>query len=226
MSAFAKLLLELDEMAKALPKDGDDKAGDKKIAAAAAEGGAADADKGKGKDADADADADVGAEDDADEDAEMSKSFKIPVVDAEGKAVLDTDGKPKMVDAVDGTQMMKALMARVEAGETDLAKALGTAVSLLKAQAKQIETLTSDLKRVADTGRGRKTVLAIHDKVASGDDLNKAEAKDGIPAAEFMAKAMTAQAAGKLTGLEVARAESAINRGLQVPADIISKVLS
>ena len=79
---------------------------------------------------------------------------------------------------------------------------------------------------LAGEGRGRKTVVSVSEKPVAGATMAKSQgAADGLSANEFMAKALAAQASGRLTGLDVARAESALNKGLPVPQDVVNRVI-
>lgn len=217
MSQYEKLLEELETMAKAMP--GDDAANDDKIAAAAAEAN---------PDADGDGDNDVtgehikpdgdegaGAEGGGGDDEEtMGKSFALKLEDG------------TELEAIDGTELVKSLMARVESNEGTVMKALGTAVDLLGKQGDMIKSLQDEVKKLAGEGRGRKTVVSVSEKPVAGATMAKSQgADDGLSANEFMAKALAAQASGRLTGLDVARAESALNKGLPVPQDVVNRVI-
>lgn len=217
--SFEKMLDELETMAKALPSDaGED---DENIQAAAAEGSEGDGgDSGEGAaaaEAEAGADAGDGAEsaaaadDDEGEDEGMAKSFSFTLEDG------------TVVEAQDGTELVKALMNRVEKNEQVLGKSLQTAVTLIKSQGDLIKSLQEKVTTLAGQGRGRKAVVSVTEKPST---LAKSEpAEEGMTGSEFMAKAMTAQAAGRITGMEVARAESHLNKGMQVPADIVARVI-
>lgn len=216
MSQYEKLLEELETMAKAMP--GDDAADDDKIAAAAAEANPdADGD-GKndvtGDDIDAGGEG-AGADDGAgDGDETMGKSFALKLEDG------------TELEAIDGTELVKSLMARVESNEGTVMKALGTAVDLLGKQGDMIKSLQDEVKKLAGEGRGRKTVVSVSEKPVAGATMAKSQgAADGLSANEFMAKALAAQASGRLTGLDVARAESALNKGLPVPRDVVNRVI-
>ena len=177
--------------------DGDGAEDDAAIAAAAADGEAA------GEDADADGDEPLG------------KSLRV----------IGEDGEEQ--DAIDATDLLKSLVERVETNETDMTKALTMVADLVKSQAAEIGALRSEVSRLGSAGRGRKAVLTVAEKPGAGD-LTKSdpvENGEGITANDFMAKAMEACTAGKITGLEVSRCESYLNRGLDVPANIKAKVL-
>lgn len=217
MSQYEKLLEELETMAKAMP--GDDAADDDKIAAAAANANPdADGDGDNdvtGEHIEPDGDEGAGAEGgDGDGDETMGKSFALKLDDG------------TELEAIDGTELVKSLMARVESNEGTVMKALGTAVELLGKQGDMIKSLQAEAKKLAGEGRGRKTVVSVSEKPTAGTTMAKSQgADDGMSANEFMAKALSAQAAGRLTGLDVARAESALNKGLPVPQDVVNRVI-
>ena len=218
MSQYEKLLEELETMAKAMP--GDDVADDDKIQAAAA---------AANPDADGDGENDVTGDDlntegseglgdegegDGDDKETMGKSFALKLEDG------------TELEAIDGTELVKSLMARVESNEGTVMKALGTAVDLLGKQGDMIKSLQDEVKKLAGEGRGRKTVVSVSEKPVAGATMAKSQgAADGLSANEFMAKALAAQASGRLTGLDVARAESALNKGLPVPQDVVNRVI-
>lgn len=110
--------------------------------------------------------------------------------------------------AYDGATIIKQFHRRLMALERDLLATLQAQTGLIKSLHAQVGVLQAQ-------GRGRKTVLNIHEKpspVAAGP--RKA------PPQTVLAKAMTAQRAGKLTGTDVARIESYLSRGLSVPDDL------
>lgn len=219
--SFEKLLQELEEL-ETLGKSqsADDAADDDKIQAAADEGNADTDGDGKndvtGEDTGDDG-GDDGDDGDDDEEEDMGKSFSFKLDDG------------TEVEAVDGTQMVKALMTRVEKSEGQTTEALERTIGLLKSQGEIIKSLQGQVEKLASSGKGRKTVLSIAEK-KSVSEMRKSETgegdEDGMPAQEFMAKALSAQSQGKVTGADVARAESYINRGLQVPEDIVKRVIS
>lgn len=218
MSQYEKLLEELETMAKAMP--GDDGADDDKIqAAAAAANPDADGDGENdvtGDDLNPEGSEGLGDEDEGDGDDEetMGKSFALKLEDG------------TELEAIDGTELVKSLMARVESNEGTVMKALGTAVDLLGKQGDMIKSLQDEVKKLAGEGRGRKTVVSVSEKPVAGATMAKSQgAADGLSANEFMAKALAAQASGRLTGLDVARAESALNKGLPVPQDVVNRVI-
>lgn len=243
--SFEKLLGELDELQKlnkSAPADdangdgvGDGDGDDAGIAAAAADGAAAGGDDGAGAGDDAGAAGDDGAaaaahaepdgdegagagDGDGDGDEQMGKSFRFTLDNGEE------------MEAIDGTKLVKSLIARFESfgveaasKEEAMTKALGVTVDLIKSQGEAIASLQSEVKRLASEGRGRKTVVSVAEKPAAGT-MAKSEPA-GVSGDEFMAKCLSAQAAGRITGLEVAKAEGYLLKGLAVPADIVKRVL-
>jgi hypothetical protein len=211
--------VEGDDVAKSMAADGDGDEGgeggdadDTKIEAAAADG----EDAGEATDA---ADGAEGAE--ADEGGDDGEQF--------GKSLTVIGENGEQEEAIDATDLIKSLVERVESTESNMGKAVGLLTDLVKAQATTIGALQGQVTKLASAGRGRRAVVSVAEKPeltkslgADGDGAGKPE---GITANEFMAKAMEACTAGKITGLEVARAESYLNRGADVPANIKAKVL-
>lgn len=203
MSKFDELLGELETLAKAQPAGGDDK-----IVAAAAEGGGQGEGEGEMSEEERAA-AEAAA---AGEGGKMAKSFEVTLADG------------TKVQAQDGTELVKALQERLETNETVMAKALETAVALIKSQGERIEALSGKLAAIGGEGKGRKAVLTVVEKPA-GTPMAKSTTEEGMKPEEFMAKALDAQKLGRITGIEVATAEAYLNRGQPVPANIIASVL-
>ena len=155
-----------------------------------------------------------------------------PEIMGKSMTVFDSEGNP--VNAVDGTELIKSLMVRLETVESkangagELAKALSQTVQLVGQQAELIKSLQERVNVLGGEGRGRKSAVVIPtSKPDASQQMAKAmgsEQQQGIPAHEFMAKALTAQAQGLITGLDVSRAESHLNHRMPVPADIVSRV--
>jgi hypothetical protein len=150
---------------------------------------------------------------------ELGKSFKFTLENGEE------------IEAVDGTELVKSLIARCDTLEGVLAdkedtmvKALGGALDLIKSQGEQIAALRTQVGQLASAGRGRKTVLTVAEKPEATTPLQKSE-PEGIDGKEFLVKALSAQAAGRITGHEVSVAETSLLKGLAVPAGIVKRVL-
>lgn len=143
----------------------------------------------------------------------FSKSFKMT----------DEDGNE--VDAVDGTELVKSLTARIDKQEADFSAQAGELLQVLTEQTSLIKSLQEQVNVLADTGRGRKSVLSVIEKPDAAT-LTKSEQPEGISSDDFMAKAMVAQQEGKITSLDISIAEGSLNKGVAVPTDIVRKVLS
>jgi hypothetical protein len=216
---FFKLVEELKagvaenaDMVKAIPA-----ADDKKIATAAKD--SADAPEAKGK-ADPDEDEEEEDEDEDGGEEPMTKAFKVKTADG------------AEVDVIDGSQMLKSLGDRVAKIEgfgleafAELQTAMGGALELIKAQGTMIKSLTERMTELAGAGRGRKAVVTVAEKPAPAATMAKAE-EQGVTPEVFFTKALSLQAAGKVTAEDIARAEAALNRGLPIPESIRVKVLS
>lgn len=203
LSDLAQATTEQEALSKALPAD--DGTDDKKIQAAAEEGGS-----GDGKSAEGDAD---NKGDGDDKDKPMAKSFKVTMPDG------------TEVDAEDGTELVKALNQRLDANEAELGKAFAGVIGLLKGQAEMIKSLSEQVKKLGGEGRGRKAMVTISEKKDVTTPLAKSEAKDGLTGEQFMAKAMSAQKEGRINGFQVSLAEACLNKGQEIPADIVQRVL-
>lgn len=214
MSQFEKLMQELgdiqtgqDELAKAISAD--DGADDAKIQAAAAEGGDGNADDKSEK---------TGGE--AEGDGVVAKSFMVKLEDG------------TEVEAQDGTELVKSLVARLDAKEsadTELKKAMETMVGLIKGQGEFIKSLTDQVKKLSGEGRGRKTALSVTDKPSATvhtDTMAKSiGTADGFTPDQFFAKAMEAQKSGRITGHEISVAETFLNKGQPIPPSIVQRVM-
>ncbi|SDY38987.1 hypothetical protein [Nitrosomonas sp. Nm58] len=211
--SFEKLLDELETMSKAMPSDdtGED---DKKIQAAAAEGGEGDvSDENENVDGNEEESDDDPSDDEVEVgDENMTKSFQFTLDSGE------------IIEAQDGTKLVKSLMNRIEKNEGTLTKALGTAVTLIKSQGDMIKSLQEKIGQLSGQGRGRKAVVSVVEKQPTA--LVKSAQEEGMSSNEFMTKALSAQASGKITGNDVARAEAYLNKGMPIPSDIVSRVIS
>ena len=206
MSQFEELLAELKAaeqenatLAKALPaEDGED---DEAIRSAAEEG-------------DADND-DENPEDHEEPDGDEKPMAKSVMALIEGEEV----------EAVDATEILKSLDARIGAHEDVLAKALESTLATIKNQGEMIKSLTTRVEKLSGKGVGRKTVLSVVEKPAADQTMAKST-QEGMTASEFMAKASAAFSAGKLTGHELTTADVALRSGERVPEAIVAKALA
>lgn len=158
-----------------------------------------------------DSDDDEDDEDDEDDDL-FGKSF----------AVRTADGN--VVRAVDGVAVISRLRNEIRGQNEELAKSLVALTKVVKKQAQMIKSLRMDLAAKAASGRGRKAVLTVHEKPTAGRQMAKSQRAE-ISGEEFLLKAIDAQRNGRITGVEVAIAEAAINNGQKVPDHIVQKVL-
>lgn len=204
MSQFEKLMGELSQlgtdqetMTKALPAD--DGKDEEKIQAAAAESGL---------------DVDNEQEQEGEEEGApaMAKSFKFTLEDG------------TEVEAQDGSELVKSLQARVEQNEGNMFKALETAVGLIKGQGELIKSMQDQIKKLSGEGRGRKAVVSVVEKPVPGEGVMAKSQPAGMSHDEFFAKALTAQREGRLSGTDIAIAESCLNRGEAIPLNIVQRV--
>ena len=206
MSKFDELLEQLnaeqeqqDIMAKALPQQ--DSQDDEEIQAAAEDG----------KD---EAEETTSEEAGSDDEESMTKSITLE------------NGE----EAIDATELLKSLQeTQAEQGEA-LAKAMPQILGLMQGQREMIQqqgelikSMQGRLEQLAGQGRGRKTVLTIAEKPVVGEDLAKSQPAT-IEPRQLLAKALSAQAEGKMTGLDVARIENAIQSGVPVNAELLSRL--
>jgi hypothetical protein len=199
---FEGLLDEIEGLQKALPVGDDKPTGGKP----------AEGDEGKTDDAAIAAAAAEGGEGDDEDDKEaLGKSFKITLADG------------TETDAVDGTELVKALINRVETIEANQ----GLLLKANQGLAALNKSLIADLGALKTKGTGRKAVIAITEKPAAETDLGKSTPTgEGMTGEAFMVKALDAQAAGRITSRHVAECEAFINSGQQPPASIVKAVLA
>lgn len=220
-SPFAELLDELDTLQKAFPAEGEEEEqgadeGDAKIQTAA------DGDRdGDGEPDGTDPDA-TNEEDEDDEYDDMAKALGVEPMEIVGE-----DGSKQK--AYDGLQVLKAMSVRMQATEGDIASALGAAASTMQGMRKQltaqdelVKSLQEQVSVISDQGKGRKAVLSVLDKPGGTETaLAKSESLTGQ---EIMSKAMSAQKSGAITGVEVARLDSYLGRGITPPGDLLAKI--
>jgi hypothetical protein len=124
------------------------------------------------------------------------------------------------VEAIDATEILKSLHDRVDSNASVLAKALDTTMRALNSQNALIKSLSDKVEKLSGQGRGRKTVVTVHER--QGSTMTKSE-PDAVAPGQILAKALSAQAAGRLTASDVSKVETALNIGASVPADIVAK---
>lgn len=202
---MAELLAELETLAKALP--GKDDQDDKDILEAAEAAKIAEGD---------DPDGDPDEDEDEDDIEPMGKSFK---------AVIDGEEK----DVVDGTELVKSLISRMDSESGVMAKAMGQAVELiktqgemLKSQAESIALLKSDIARIGGTGAGRKSALNVYEKTGPAD---AAQIQQSVTPAQLMAKAESAMKTGAITGRDLAIADVCIRNNEPLDPGLLTRIM-
>lgn len=207
-SEFSALLAEL-EAAEPLAKSmgTDDGAGDEKIQAAAEEG-ASEGEGGEGE-----GEGNENGEGEGDE--TFGKSFQVTLANGTTAEVFD------------GTAMMKSLLAEnaglKEQGET-LMKAMTAAIghitdlrAVVGNQDAMIKSLRADFAKLAAQPAGRKAVLSVHEKPGPAGTEKPATLDRG----EVMSKALSAQAEGRMTALQVSRLATYVDKRQNPPADLL-----
>lgn len=214
---FDALLADLEVLHKALPtadEDGDDD--DAKIQAAAEDGAQqGDAEGGKAEGAEK-GDKDDGEDEDEDGEGQpFGKSFEVTLADGRKERALD------------GTAMLKALHdenVALRAQGTQLTRGVTTLGELVKSMhaarvedRKLLKSMSAQLARLGDQGRGRKALLHVNEKTSPVTP--PAEARP--PAKEeIMAKAESLRVAGRISGAQAIKVFSYTERGLGVPEEL------
>lgn len=191
-----------------------DASGDTLSADAAQAAADAAAEEGEGEGEGGSAQAQKNPADGGEVEGDMTKSFSFTLEDG------------TVVDAMDGTEMVKALMARMNNDKAEMVKAFGMSVDLIKSQAAQLESMATRITALSSEGRGRKSAVSIAEKTVSGAaDMQKSQQAPGLSRNEFFAKADIAQKAGRVTSADIGLAETYLNKGNAVPAHILARVL-
>ncbi len=228
---FGALLNDLETLQKARPvidgkstsparqDEGDKKKdpGDQRIQAAADTDGDGDDDSDWDDDGD---DGDGDDDDDDDGDEMLGKSFSVTMPNGEQQ------------QAYDGTLILKSLHGQiVQQADTivqlqrDLKQLHEQDAGLKKVltqYTQMIKSMQADITELASRGRGRTSRLNVHDRPSTLDTLQ--QDPPAISNADIMAKARIACGEGKLTGMDIARLESFMNRGCTPPDDILSRI--
>lgn len=132
------------------------------------------------------------------------------------------------VEVVEVGALIKSLSdltTRVEGGEANLVKSLNPIVELIQGQNALIKSMQDQLTKLGGSGRGRKSVLAVAELPVPGETaLTKSQQPTQIAPQQLLAKCLTAQSEGRISGVDVARVEAAINSGLAAPADVLTRI--
>jgi len=202
-----------DTLKKALDPDGEDE--DKKILAAEGDG----EDKGKKEGGD---DENIDSDEDGSDDDILGKSMTVTLEDG------------TKMEAFDGGEMLKSLIAenkalavRVDGADAQILKAMnvtvdaiGTLQKAMTAQAKEISELKKSLDAIGDQGRGRKTLINVHEKTAVGGN----EGTEGISGQDLLSKALSLQGDGKMNSSEVALVDTCVGRGELPPENLLKRM--
>jgi hypothetical protein len=202
-SAFQQLLGDLDTMAKAMPQP-------------QAEGAPV---AGEGEDDEAKKQAAATAAAAAESGDPMTKSFQVTLADG------------SVIEAQDGTELVKSLFERVDGQEDMMVKALGGTLDLVKSlttrvtsQGEVIKSLQETVAKLGNQGAGRKTLVNVHEQVNSlTKSLPGAEAK-GVSPEEFLAKSHAAFAANKISGQELNVIDVSLRQGAPIDQSLLAKV--
>lgn len=127
------------------------------------------------------------------------------------------------VDVVDGTELVKSLIERLDSGEAKVNETLTKAMGVIKQQGEMLKSLGDRVAELATAGRGRKSSLTVNDRPAA-TELQKSQPQEGLNGTQVLAKCLQAQSAGRMTGSEVARVEAYINRGEAIPTDLAARI--
>jgi hypothetical protein len=155
--------------------------------------------------------------------------------EALGKALTAKDPETgEETDAIDATELLKSMVAEMGSIKDGTAKVMTAIVGQLKTQGDLLKTLHADMRQLGAGGRGRRSVLTVHEKVAP--DLAKAlgaEAgaegggqaePEGMKPQEFLTKALAAANDGAITYHDANYCETVIGRGGQPPPEIVTAV--
>lgn len=218
---FKELIADLNGLAAKnapdLSKSQAGDAADANIQAAGATGGDS-GDGGEGAASNADADGGDGEGDG--EEGDLAKSFEVTL---EGG---------KKFQAIDASDLLKSLNARIEDIEKGTGEALGAVTLLIKSLVAQNAQLTEAIQKMGTTGAGRKAVVTLVGKTtpAEGGTLAKGAHGQGgeqtMKPQEFLLKSENAFEAGAITGRELSLIETHINRAEAIPAPLIQKVVN
>lgn len=206
--SYEALLDELETLQKALPGPGPaDEDEDEDEAEDEEEGHAEPDADNRGGPSDGDAD-----------NRHLAKSFRFELDD--GSAV----------EAVDATDLLKSLhddLAGLRASRTSEAQAVETGLkgllTLVKGQGALLKSLQAQVAKLADSGRGRKSLTG------GEADLAKAQAQAAAPELSgplLLAKAHTAFEAKRISGKELSTLDVLLRHGETPDADLVRRILA
>jgi hypothetical protein len=209
--SYEALLEELETLQKSMDQGDSD---DEKIAAAAAAG---DDDEDDEHD-EADGDEGMGGEGDGDGDeGSMAKSFSFQ---------LDTG---EVVEAVDGTELVKSLQNEVallkserETAASQSEKVFQAVLGQLKSQGQLIKSLSAQVEKLSSEGRGRKSIAAPNAAMAKSMGADAG----GLTPDRLLAKANAAFDAGRISGKELTVIDVSLRHGAALDDGLMARVLA
>lgn len=214
---FDALLADLDLLAKAMPAAGEDNDGadgeddDAKIQAAAEDGAA----QGDGADGKAEGSEDGAKGDDEEEGTPFGKSFEVTLADGRKERALDGTAMLKALH--DENLALRAQGSQLTRGVSSLGELVKSLVVQRTEDRKLLKSMSAQLARLGDQGRGRKALLHVNEKPSPAAPA----APEAPPAKEtIMAKAQSLRESGALTGAQVIQVFSYTERGLGVPDEL------
>lgn len=207
--SYEALLEELETLQKSMDQGDSD---DEKIAAAAA----ADDEDDEHEEPDGDEGVDGEGDDDGDE-GSMAKSFSFQ---------LDTG---EVVEAVDGTELVKSLQNEVallkserETAASQSEKVFQAVLGQLKSQGQLIKSLSAQVEKLSSEGRGRKSIAAPNAAMAKSMGADAG----GLTPDRLLAKANAAFDAGRISGKELTVIDVSLRHGAALDDGLMARVLA
>lgn len=157
----------------------------------------------------------------------LGKSFQLTLEDG------------TVVEAQDGAALVKAMLDRQADTDEVLQKSVGAVLDMvgdlkgalqatqtkLASQDALIKSLRSEIAALGTKGSGRVASLSVMAKSNIGGAAAKAATKkEGMTRDEVLAKAVSLQKSGALTGLQVATVESDLNAGRKPAAEVMALI--
>jgi hypothetical protein len=179
-------------------------------------------------------------DDDEDEDEEDEGHAEPDADNRGGPSDGDADNRPlaksfrfelddgSAVEAVDATDLLKSLhddLAGLRASRTSEAQAVETGfkglLTLVKGQGALLKSLQAQVAKLADSGRGRKSL--------TGGEADLAKAQAATPELTgplLLAKAHTAFEAQRISGKELSTLDVLLRHGETPDADLVRRILA
>ena len=179
-------------------------------------------------------------DDDEDEDEEDEGHAEPDADNRGGPSDGDADNRPlaksfrfelddgSAVEAVDATDLLKSLhddLAGLRASRTSEAQAVETGLkgllTLVKGQGSLLKSLQAQVAKLADSGRGRKSL--------TGGEADLAKAQAATPELTgplLLAKAHTAFEAQRISGKELSTLDVLLRHGETPDADLVRRILA